>query len=277
MTMWNRVSRSPGQVEQLPIRLNVIWDVKADKRYDVYRQPRERVRKNLVVARTRQGFGQLHTQDGVTFDLRPDTLLILPFPEIMRYHWCDQRWEFWWFEFEMLNPEILNRLLPIGQTLSVKAHPQESLYMAEAFSLLRRHSEEDRRAANSLAHVLLNRWLSGFSGDAPAIPHADRIDALIDKLYDEVTHIWTVTEMAREVGIGERRFRDLFTEMTGKPPKAFHDQIRLSYARDMLQQGLFSVSEISDHLGYSSAFHFSKAYKREMGHPPSKDLPYRHS
>lgn len=68
------------------------------------------------------------------------------------------------------------------------------------------------------------------------------------------------------------RFRKLFKAETGHAPRAFENALKLNRARDLLRSGRHNVNTVSDQLGYSSVYYFSRAYKKHHGHPPSQDL-----
>jgi len=75
--------------------------------------------------------------------------------------------------------------------------------------------------------------------------------------------------------MSERLFRDAFRDSTGESPKRFYDSLRLTMAHDLLRLGIHTVSEVAARLGYSSAFHLSKAYKQRFKIPPSRDIARR--
>ena len=75
--------------------------------------------------------------------------------------------------------------------------------------------------------------------------------------------------MARMAGLGERRFRHVFASATGQSPKRFHEGLRLEFGRQLLMAGRIKLDDVADRTGFSSAFHFSRAFKKKFGHPPS--------
>jgi transcriptional regulator GlxA family with amidase domain len=74
--------------------------------------------------------------------------------------------------------------------------------------------------------------------------------------------------MAR-VGMGERAFRSAFQAVMDWSPKRYFDRLRLEKAAELLRQNRYSIAEIADLLGYSSPFHFSRAFRELFGVPPS--------
>lgn len=82
---------------------------------------------------------------------------------------------------------------------------------------------------------------------------------------------FTVAELAGEAGFCAPYFSKLFKGETGIPPQVFIENCRLEEARRMLGQGLVSVLEISEALGFCSASYFARRYKMRYGVTPSSD------
>ncbi len=74
---------------------------------------------------------------------------------------------------------------------------------------------------------------------------------------------------AKQRGIAYSHFRKLFRAHTGYAPWAYVLRLRLVRARRMLLQSSATLEEIASELGFSSAFHFSAAFKQAFGLAPS--------
>jgi AraC-like DNA-binding protein len=79
----------------------------------------------------------------------------------------------------------------------------------------------------------------------------------------------SVTEMARHFNITTRTFQRRMEKHTGTSLSNFCYEIRLQKSRSLLA-GNFSVSEISELMGFSSPSHFSREFKKTYGITPSK-------
>jgi AraC-like DNA-binding protein len=62
---------------------------------------------------------------------------------------------------------------------------------------------------------------------------------------------------------------DSFKNAFGKTPHQYINRLKVSQAKEYLQNGHFSVSEVSDLLGFSDSSVFSKVFKKAYGRPPS--------
>lgn len=65
-------------------------------------------------------------------------------------------------------------------------------------------------------------------------------------------------------------FRKLFSEVMGIPPITYLHNLRIKKAKEMLLSDYSSIGDIALALGYSSIYDFSRAFKKQVGVPPSK-------
>nr|WP_276510286.1 helix-turn-helix transcriptional regulator [Paenibacillus qinlingensis] len=76
-------------------------------------------------------------------------------------------------------------------------------------------------------------------------------------------------ELAQLVGLTPEYLSKIFKQCTGISVKEYITRIRLQRAKYLLSQTSMNVSQVSDALGYSSIFLFSKQFKQHYGLPPS--------
>lgn len=75
--------------------------------------------------------------------------------------------------------------------------------------------------------------------------------------------------LAAETGLSEVYFRRLFKEAYGVSPKQYLIDIRIRNARQMLAETPLSITEIADACGFSSVYHFCRAFKNAIGETPT--------
>jgi AraC-like DNA-binding protein len=80
----------------------------------------------------------------------------------------------------------------------------------------------------------------------------------------------TNTLLAKRAKISEVYFRKLFREHLGITPKQFILNARIEEAKRLLDEGISSISSISSACGFSSVYHFSRAFKTAVGITPSE-------
>ena len=138
------------------------------------------------------------------------------------------------------------------------------------------------------AHILLESGLdqleaetalySGFVSllvrhgrSCPRIPSrgndAARIQAMQDRLGQDLTEPITLTTLALSVGLSTFHAARLFTKKVGIPPHAWRNQLRISRALQWLRAGA-SVAEAAAAVGFFDQSHFTRHFKRAYGVPP---------
>jgi transcriptional regulator GlxA family with amidase domain len=105
-------------------------------------------------------------------------------------------------------------------------------------------------------------WLAGardpFIGEALGLLHRD------------LAHPWTVTDLARRIGLSRTRFAARFRHFLGESPMAYLAQWRLELGAEILQSTDKSVAEVAEEVGYGSEASFNRAFKREFKCPPAQ-------
>lgn len=125
------------------------------------------------------------------------------------------------------------------------------------------------RALGRLLHVVTDMIAS----DAESTRQVGR-DAWLEKslrlLGDRGPTGWLAPqEVASAVGLNYENFRKRFVELTGESPGRYQKRRRLEWACAAIYHGESSLKQIADALGFCDVFHFSKAFKQEIGYTPS--------
>jgi AraC-like DNA-binding protein len=79
----------------------------------------------------------------------------------------------------------------------------------------------------------------------------------------------SLTELSRIAGINEFKLKRGFKEIFGQTVFAYLNDTRMELAKNDLLQKNKSITEIAFELGYSSVQHFSAAFRKKYGMPPS--------
>ena len=105
-------------------------------------------------------------------------------------------------------------------------------------------------------------WLAGLRD-----PVIGRVLALLHK---DPAHPWTMSNLARGVGLSRTRLTERFRHYIGDSPMAYLAQWRLKLAAQLLQSSDVSVVHIAQAVGYSSEASFNRAFKRVFAQPPAQ-------
>ncbi|MDI1319889.1 MAG: AraC family transcriptional regulator [bacterium] len=125
------------------------------------------------------------------------------------------------------------------------------------------------RALGRLLHVITDM----VAADAESTRQAGR-DTWLEKslrlLGDRGAAGWLAPqEVAPLVGLNYENFRKRFVQLTHESPGRYQKRRRLEWACAAIYHGDYSLKQIADTLGFCDVFHFSKAFKQEIGFTPS--------
>jgi len=87
-------------------------------------------------------------------------------------------------------------------------------------------------------------------------------------LRKDLSHQWTVEEMAILTGMGTTAFTEKVKSYSGFSPLNYLINIRISEAIKMLKRGESSATEIAYATGFYSSQHFSTTFKKLTGYTP---------
>ena len=86
------------------------------------------------------------------------------------------------------------------------------------------------------------------------------------------THIFALKnlhQLSDVINYNYSYLSNLFKKTTGRTLLEYYQNSKLKKARSLIKENKLKISEISDHLNYSSVYAFSKAYKKKYGVCPT--------
>lgn len=128
---------------------------------------------------------------------------------------------------------------------------------------------------NAFAREVVLRLLQ--TDQAPRIlaalgsPEGRLVRDAVRLLTERMAEPWTMTTLASAVHAGESTLFGRFKQVTGMSPLMFLKRTRLGEARRRMVLLDESAAEAGARVGYRSASHFSRDYRREFGSPPAAD------
>ncbi|OXA99405.1 hypothetical protein B0A75_11385 [Flavobacterium oncorhynchi] len=71
--------------------------------------------------------------------------------------------------------------------------------------------------------------------------------------------------LAEQVHMSPSKYKKLFTKITGFSPGTFFSDSKLEHAKELLETGQYTVSEVSDKLNYANISYFAKRFSSKYG------------
>lgn len=127
-----------------------------------------------------------------------------------------------------------------------------------------------------LARQVMRRAVAAWEGRGGSTGRADRrrrqrdlvehAKAVLMRRYQEPL---TLADLATEVGCTPFHLRRSFRAVTGWRLHQFRDQVRVRTALELIPWRRGDLTGLALELGYSSHSHFTEAFRRAFGVPPS--------
>lgn len=95
-----------------------------------------------------------------------------------------------------------------------------------------------------------------------------RIANALKAIHERPMQRWSIGALAGIAGMSRSSFCERFTSLVGRSPLRYHNEHRLTLARDLLAKRSARVGEVGLSIGYESEAAFSRAYKSLFGHSP---------
>lgn len=127
--------------------------------------------------------------------------------------------------------------------------------------------------------ALLDEWSNLVHAYARRLARPSVIDRRLDTLFSlvsaDLSHPWTLTELADRACLSGESLRRLAHERYGISPMAQLTNLRLRHAATLLSTGHYNVEQVAFRVGYANPYAFSAAFKRHYGKTPSQMRPTR--
>lgn len=140
--------------------------------------------------------------------------------------------------------------------------------------------DEAEVVARVQIHLDLARRLRAAAPPAPPAapecrPEAVLVKAATEQLRQSLREPPSPEMLARLCGTNETRLNEAFNQVVGMPIYAWLREERLNQAQGLLTRTETPIRDIGDHLGYTNAASFSKAFRERFGCSP-RELRARH-
>ena len=139
-----------------------------------------------------------------------------------------------------------------------------SLYLVEKFC----GHEIALQCARSLLVSMPRSRQSGYAVTPLSRPHSDERIREAEHLQQHFVRGVSIDNLAKRIGMSPRNFIRRFKCATGRLPGAY--LLRVSSAREMLEQGALPVQTVCTRVGYEDVAFFRNLFKRHTGMTPAE-------
>lgn len=134
-----------------------------------------------------------------------------------------------------------------------------------------------QRLTDIILYYVIRHWLETDTNPSPGWVNAFRDEktlSALELMHTKIAQPWTLEKLASSVGISRASLANRFREILGCTPMDYLAKLRIEKGKILLMEQNMTLEEVARAVGYSSAFAFSKAYKRINGVSPRNEEPY---
>jgi len=173
---------------------------------------------------------------------------------------------------------LLSGLPPILKVRVVKEESDQWLERSIRYSVDEAHGSiaGGKLVQAKLAELLFVETIRRYINDLPegevgwlAGTRDSIVGHALALLHENPSHPWTISDLARQVGLSRSRLADRFRHYLGESPMAYLALWRLKLGAEILRNTDNSVAEIAMSVGYGSEAAFNRAFKRHFDSPPA--------
>lgn len=139
------------------------------------------------------------------------------------------------------------------------------LLLARIFQLIEQREKLKRKFSNDPA--MTSQALCSTELDRK---FGEKLQTILEKQLDNPE--FTIEDFASAVGVSRAAFFRKVKGVTGYTPNEYMRILRMKRAMELLQEGIYNVSEIAYKVGMNDPLYFSKCFKSHFGAPPSAFL-----
>ena len=181
-------------------------------------------------------------------------------------------WNENWIGF---NGAYADQIMPVlfdqKQSVLHVGHDEELLRLMQSVATMIRSmcpNYQQMMAGNTVAILTRTKGLA-MRSSVTTDGHEHRIYEAQCYLLEHACTYVDLEALATQLGYSYTRFRAIFKQHTGLSLRQCQIQIRINHAEELLAGTNQSMTEIADHLGFSSAYYFSRLFKQKTGFSPS--------
>ncbi|MBQ4557334.1 MAG: AraC family transcriptional regulator [Clostridia bacterium] len=223
------------------------------------------MRRYYIIEYIISGCGEYTVNGHVHKGKAGEAFIIKPFEVHLLRADNNDPWQYVWvgFSTELELPEIMHNNYVFDAT-----------EVSDIFMRLADGNHQDRKAtdyATALFCLFSRYYALQKNAQKEPLNSIDKAIAIIKNEYATIT----VQKLADRLFLNRSYFGANFKKKTGKSPKEYIDETRMSAAAMMMTELGYTATQAALATGYSDVMCFSRMYKKHFGKPPRKSIEKR--
>lgn len=178
-----------------------------------------------------------------------------------------------WIAFTLDESEHLSHLKNIVNFNTFFTSPDASL-CSDIIKLIctEKNSSSIFRESNlqNMLQVIFNKLRDNFKACKTDIRYHNELQKVRNKIYANPCKKFTIEKLAAEINLSKSYFQHCYKECFNTTPIADVINSRIEYSKQLLMSTSFSISKISDIIGYQNDIQFIKQFKAVVKTTPAQ-------
>lgn len=214
------------------------------------------------------------TDHGTAFLARPGDIVYLPHDVVYTSGWTDKE-NGWYYSIEFILTGQDGSIIDFSEEMQLVFSNVGDTYdkmIAEMAETYTSGAPDCRIHCQELFLHFLRMLIGKYN--------KTRLDHTLSPIYDGILYLEshyiqdvTTKELARLCNISESHFRRLFHRYTSLSPIAYRNMLRMRHAKELLETGLYTVSEAAVAVNIPDVFYFNKMFRHFYTYAPSCAIP----
>lgn len=180
-----------------------------------------------------------------------------------------------WLHFQFREPSAIprgippfNEPFPIGDSGIYTTYLQQILW-----ETIYNPSSCSKENVDGLFHILLNHLSTAYKNKYAALPvrsHIDKLQKIRLHIQNTITERHSVKDTARSANLSESYFQYLYKSCFQRSFQKDVIQMRIDYAKHIINTTDLPIEHISEMCGYSNTVHFYRQFKKHTAMTPAK-------
>ena len=183
-------------------------------------------------------------------------------------------WEVYWLHFQGAQAKAYESLLMTDErdpTLHIAQFSDYLISFEQVYELMSRvHTYPTLlTASGALARLLGQVYSLMRASEVRSRSAEELLDKSIDFMHTNMSKRLSAGELATVAAMNPNYYSTLFRKQFGHPPIEYFNRLKVQRACELLKSTDLRISEISEQLGVSDPYYFSRLFKKVMGVSPN--------